>query len=83
MKVRYVTAPDIEGINRLIDEGTVDEVIAYAKEYNLHFPIKDNTSFIYKERIARIKARLISEGIDPDTIRNEYWDNKLLEIGEN
>lgn len=82
MKVRRVVAPDIEGINRIIDHGTLDELIAYAKELNLHFPIKDNTSFLYKDRVTRIKARLLNEGIDPNTIRNEYWDNKLLEIGE-
>jgi len=58
-----------------IDECTIDELVEFAKEMNIHFVIDDNTSQTYIDRVARIKLRLTDAGIDPDTVRNEYWDN--------
>lgn len=58
-----------------IDECTIEELITFAEEMNIHFEIQDDTSATYIDRVARIKARLTDAGIDPDTVRNEYWDN--------
>lgn len=63
-----------------IDECTIDELVAFAQQMNIHFEIQDDTSLRYIDRVARIKARLIDADIDPDTVRNEYWDN--LNLGE-
>jgi hypothetical protein len=60
-----------------IETCTIEELIEYAKEYNLHFEIGEGTAPKYINRVANIKARLIANDIDPDTIRNEYFDNLL------
>ena len=61
--------------DQFIDTCTIDELIEYAKEYNLHFEIGPGTAPKYIDRVTRMKARLVDAGIDPDTVRNEYWDN--------
>jgi hypothetical protein len=61
-----------------IDECTIDELVTFAQEMNIHFEIQDDTSARYIDRVARIKTRLTDAGIDPDTVRNEYWDNMNL-----
>ena len=53
-------------IEQLIEAGPIDELIAYAKEYNIH---QEGGVSSYRNRVEKIKARLISEGIDPETVR--------------
>jgi hypothetical protein len=57
---------EILRIETLISDGSVDELIAYAKEYNIH---QVSNSKRYTEQVNKIKARLIKENIDPETIR--------------
>ena len=57
---------DIMRIETLISTGPIDELIAYAKEYNIH---QVSNSKRYSEQVDKIKNRLIAEGIDPETIR--------------
>ena len=54
-------------IEQLIESGPIDELIAYAKEYNIH---QENGVKSYRDQVDKIKQRLISEGIDPDTVRS-------------
>jgi hypothetical protein len=53
-------------VETLISSGPIDELIAYAKEYNIH---QVSNSRRYSEQVEKIKNRLIAEGIDPETIR--------------
>jgi hypothetical protein len=53
-------------IETLISEGPVNELIEYAKEYNIH---QVSNSSRYTEQVDKIKNRLVAEGIDPETIR--------------
>ena len=55
-------------IDQLIESGPIDELIQYAKEYNIH---QENGVKSYRDHVAKIKARLVSEGIDPETVRSE------------
>lgn len=57
---------DIMRIETLISTGPIDELIDYAKEYNIH---QVSNSKRYSEQVDKIKNRLIAEGIDPKTIR--------------
>lgn len=54
----------------LIDEGPIENVIEFAKSFNIHQDITKTTSYNVNI-INRIKARLISEGIDLETVRSE------------
>lgn len=56
----------LKAIETLISTGPIDELIAYAKEYNIH---QVSNSQRYTEQVNKIKNRLIAEGIDPETIR--------------
>ena len=56
----------IQKIETLISTGPIDELIEYAKEYNIH---QVSNSRRYSEQVEKIKNRLIAEGIDPETIR--------------
>jgi len=63
---------DIVGIhNRIlqiqdtIQNGTIEEVIAFAKEYNIH---QESTNEYYLSNIQKIKARLAENAIDWQTI---------------
>ena len=56
----------IQKIETLISTGPIDELIEYAKEYNIH---QVSNSRRYSEQVKKIKNRLIAEGIDPETIR--------------
>jgi hypothetical protein len=53
---------------RIINEGTVDEVINFAKQYNIH---QEGGVSIYVQTVNRIKTKLIELGIDPETVRSE------------
>jgi hypothetical protein len=57
---------EIIRIETLISNGPIDELIAYAKEYNIH---QVSNSTRYTEQVNKIKNRLVAEGIDPETIR--------------
>jgi len=63
---------DIVGIhNRIlqiqdtIQNGTIEEVIAFAKEYNIH---QESTNEYYLSNTQKIKARLAENSIDWQTI---------------
>lgn len=56
----------LQEIELLITSGPIDELIDYAKEYNIH---QTNGTTRYQEQVNKIKNRLIAEGIDPETIR--------------
>jgi hypothetical protein len=51
-----------------IETMPIDAVIVYAKKYNIH---RISNNEFYLSNIARIKARLIADGIDPETVRSE------------
>ena len=57
---------EITRIETLISTGPINELIEYAKEYNIH---QVSNSLRYTEQVNKIKNRLIAEGIDPETIR--------------
>lgn len=57
---------EINRIETLIATGPIDELIEYAKEYDIH---QVSNSKRYTAQVEKIKARLVSEGIDPETIR--------------
>jgi hypothetical protein len=59
---------EIEKIEILISVGPIDELIQYAKEYDIH---QVSNSKRYTEQVNKIKTRLIAEGIDPETIRKQ------------
>jgi hypothetical protein len=59
---------EIMKIEALISTGPIDELIQYAKEYNIH---QVSNSKRYTEQVEKIKTRLIAEGIDPETIRKQ------------
>lgn len=56
----------LQEIELLITSGPIDELIDYAKEYDIH---QTNGTTRYQEQVNKIKNRLIAEGIDPETIR--------------
>jgi hypothetical protein len=61
--------PIIELLNereRIINEGTIEEVITLAKSYGTE-PIVNSTT-IYKTTVARIRNRLTQAGLDPDNL---------------
>jgi len=76
MKVKYLSA--FEEIRteeeRIINEGTIEELTEFAESYDIHKSI-ENAVPNYVDYVTRIKARLVDADIDPDTIRNVYWDN--------
>ena len=51
-----------------IETMPLDAVIIYAKKYNIH-RISDNE--FYLGNVKRIKARLLADGVDPETVRSE------------
>jgi hypothetical protein len=57
---------NLNRIETLIATGPIDELIQYAKEYDIH---QVSNSKRYTEQVEKIKIRLVSEGIDPETIR--------------
>lgn len=57
---------EITRIETLISTGPIDELITYAKEYNIH---QVSNSKRYTEQVNKIKNRLIAENIDPEIIR--------------
>ena len=59
---------------RIINDGTIEELTEFATTYDIHKPT-ENAVPTYVDYVTRIKARLVDADIDPDTIRNEYWDN--------
>ena len=59
---------EIQKIEVLISSGPIDELIEYAKKYDIH---QISNSRFYTEQVNKIKARLIAEGIDPETIRKQ------------
>lgn len=59
---------EFEKTQLLISSGPINELIEYAKEYNIH---QVSNSRFYTEQVNKIKARLIAEGIDPETIRKQ------------
>jgi hypothetical protein len=56
----------LQAIETLISTGPIDELIEYAKEYNIH---QVSNSSRYSEQVEKIKNRLTAEGIDPETVR--------------
>lgn len=56
----------MQEIELLITSGPIDELIDYAKEYDIH---QTNGTARYQEQVNKIKNRLVAEGIDPETIR--------------
>lgn len=52
---------------RIISEGTLDEVIDLAKEFNINRSIENTTTF-YKIMVDKIKQRLTMEKYDWTTI---------------
>jgi len=56
----------LQEIELLITSGPIDELIDYAKEYDIH---QTNGTTRYQEQVNKIKNRLVAEGIDPETIR--------------
>jgi hypothetical protein len=57
---------ELQRIETLIATGPIDELIEYAKEYDIH---QVSNSKKYTMQVEKITARLVSEGIDPETIR--------------
>lgn len=53
---------------KIIDEGTTDEFISFAKGYNI-FQVP--RSKVYTKMVDRIKARLDREGLDYEIVRPE------------
>jgi hypothetical protein len=53
----------------ILERGTTDEVIRMAKKYNIHQT--GDISRAYIEMVERIKARLVKDGVDPETVRSE------------
>lgn len=58
----------LEKVQVLIASGPIDELIEYVKVYDIH---QVSNSRFYTEQVNKIKARLIAEGIDPETIRKQ------------
>jgi hypothetical protein len=56
----------LQEIESLITSGPIDELIDYAKDYDIH---QTNGTSRYYEQVNKIKNRLVAEGIDPETIR--------------
>jgi len=76
----FLTPPRHAEINNIIENGTIEQVIELAKEYDLHAPIVESTGQGHINRVNGLKQRLIEAGIDPDTIRNEYMDDLRTRI---
>lgn len=53
---------------KIIDEGTTDEFISFAKGYNI---FQTPRTKIYSRMVDRIKARLDREGLDYEIVRPE------------
>jgi hypothetical protein len=51
---------------RVLNEGTIEEVVTLAKTYGVQ-PIVNSTT-IYKTTVARIRDRLTMAGLDPDNL---------------
>ena len=52
--------------NRIISEGSKEELIQYAKVYNIH---QVSTSEHYLNNVKKIKARLEYYGVDSESVR--------------
>lgn len=50
----------------IIENGTIDEFINFAKNYNIFLPPKTS---IYRNMVAKIKERLDKEGLPYDTVK--------------
>lgn len=55
----------IKFVEDTITNGTIDEVISFAKEYDIH---QESTNEYYLSNVAKIKARLAENNIDWETI---------------
>ena len=55
--------------NVILEKGSTDEVIRMAKKYNIHQTGDVSRSYI--EMVERIKARLVADNVDPETVRSE------------
>jgi len=53
---------------RIIAQGTVEELIAFAKEYNIH---QTSTNAWYLHMCDMIKTKLLYYGVDPESVRQE------------
>jgi len=51
---------------RILNEGTIEEVIELAKTYGTN-PISNSTT-LYKSTVARLRQRLTDMGLDPDNL---------------
>jgi len=51
-----------------IETMPTDALIVYAKKYNIH---QQSANEYYLSTVARIKARLVELGVDPETVRTE------------
>lgn len=51
--------------NRIITDGSKEEIVEYAKQYNIH---QDSESEHYVNTCTKIRARLKYYGLDPDNI---------------
>jgi hypothetical protein len=56
----------MQEIEMLITSGPIDKLLDFAREYDIH---QTNGTTRYQEQVNKIKARLIKENIDPETIR--------------
>ena len=52
--------------NKILTEGTQEEIITFAKEYDIH---QTSQSIFYTEMCNKIKARLEYYGVDPESVR--------------
>lgn len=52
--------------NRIISESSKEELVEYAKVYNIH---QVSTSEHYLNNVQKIKARLEFYGVDPESVR--------------
>jgi recombinational DNA repair protein RecR len=55
----------LKAIDDTITKGTIEEVIAFAKQYNIH---QESTNEYYLSNVKKIKARLTENAIDWETI---------------
>jgi len=51
-----------------IETMPLDALLAYARKYNIH---QQSANEFYLQNVARIKARLIVLGVDPETVVSE------------
>jgi hypothetical protein len=54
--------------NRIITQGTVEELISLAKDFNIH---QESTNSWYIDITNTIKRKLEYYGVDPESVRSE------------